>query len=121
MASYPSAPAKDDAALRLISARSTTNPRPYPTYTSAGPLYLGVIKLSLNSTGTLKKPTLQPTGAASLYTNDPASTDPIVQISWFQIFKGYIPHERNVLQLLFSGRTATPFGNITRTWRRQPI
>jgi hypothetical protein len=31
-------------------------------------------------------------------TNDPASTDSIVQLGWFQVLKGYIPHKWNLLQ-----------------------
>jgi hypothetical protein len=31
-------------------------------------------------------------------TNDPASTDPIVQLSWFQVLIGYLPHKWNLLQ-----------------------
>jgi hypothetical protein len=31
-------------------------------------------------------------------TNDPDSNDPILQIGWFQVLKGYVPHEWNTLQ-----------------------
>jgi hypothetical protein len=34
-------------------------------------------------------------------TNDPASTDPIVQLGWFQVLKDYIPHKWNLLQVGF--------------------
>jgi hypothetical protein len=105
IAGYPSAAAKDDAALRRISARSATKAGPYFTCTAARPVHLGAISLSLNSTGTLKTTTLPPTYAASLYRVSsaglstairriliPDSTDLILQIGWFQVLKGYIPH-----------------------------
>jgi hypothetical protein len=112
MAGYPSAPAKDDAAPRLILARSATNPRPYPTCTSVRPVHLAAIILSLNSTGTLTTPH---NAADTRYTivqgiqnwllsgsiNDPASTDLIVQIGWLQVLKYCIPHKWNELQESF--------------------
>jgi hypothetical protein len=83
MAGHPSASAKDDAARRLIFARSATKPRPYPTCTAASrPVHLGVIILSLSSTGNLKTPstrTLPPTNAASLYSVSSAGFSPAVR------------------------------------------
>jgi hypothetical protein len=83
MAGHPSASAKDDAALQLIFARSATKARPYPTCTAAGrPVHLGVISLSLNSTGNLKTPTtrtLPPIKAASLYSVSSAGLSPAVR------------------------------------------
>jgi hypothetical protein len=55
IAGYSSAPAKDDAALRMIAkddaalrmifARSATIPRPRPNRTAVRPVHLGVISL----------------------------------------------------------------------------
>jgi hypothetical protein len=63
MAGNPSVFAKDDAALRLISARTATKSRLFPICTAVMPVVLGVSSSSLTSSGTLKRPTLQPTYA----------------------------------------------------------
>jgi hypothetical protein len=58
---YQSASGKDDAALRLIHARSATNPRPYLTYTSAKEdVQFGATGLSFTSRDTPKTHTHQP-------------------------------------------------------------
>jgi hypothetical protein len=34
-------------------------------------------------------------------TNELDNTDPTIQIGCFQVLKGYLPHQRNILQMLF--------------------
>jgi hypothetical protein len=150
MAGHPSASAKDDAALRLIFARSATKPRPYPTCTATSrPVHLGVITLSLNSTGNLKTPTthtLPPTNAASLYSVSSAGLSLAVRTILIETtlsFKSagpkfYIPNEWSTLlqegffrrkrkRPLCSGELWTKQPSLERwvysracTWRQQP-
>ena len=34
-------------------------------------------------------------------TNEPDNPDPIIQLGWFHVLKGYLPHQWNILQALF--------------------
>jgi hypothetical protein len=98
MADYPSAYAKDDAALRLTSALNATKSRPSPMCTAARP---GTVAPSVSD-----PPTRAPEGERHCIIvkgieksfptgdkNDPDSIDTVVQIGWFQVLKGYIAKE----------------------------
>jgi hypothetical protein len=64
MAGFPSVYAEDDVSPLLISVCNAKKSRLFPICTAARFVHLGVIGFGPNSTGTLKRSTLQPTYAA---------------------------------------------------------
>jgi hypothetical protein len=87
---YPWAYARDDAALRLLSAHSVPKPRPYITCTATRPVVPGVSSFSLNCSGSLKTPTLYTSYAAPSQTVSSACLTPahrMILIALILLFK----------------------------------
>jgi hypothetical protein len=94
--------ANDDAALRLIFARNAPKSRRFLICTAARPKHRG-LQGHLTETRTAADIRCIITkGIENCFltgdTNDPDSIEPVEQIGWFQVLKGYIPKEWTLKQ-----------------------
>jgi hypothetical protein len=97
-----------DTALRMIPARSAFNPKPYRTCISATLGQIGdqfIAKLTKHLKDASTAADLQCTIVKGIQkwfltddTNEQVEPDPTTQLGWFQVIKGYLPHQWSITQ-----------------------